>query len=235
MGGHDAPRREPLAGGAQPCRPRSVSRATVVLLAEGLGLAVTNNHSRRSRCGPPTEESGEGGLTEPLSHPLGFLSCQWEPRSSGAVPATCSSSGGPRTSSASAPSWRSSSSAQAVATPASRWSRRRPRSGPEIIEVYAALFHQARCGRGVRRTPRGPRPGLRTGTCRRARPGHRHLHDRRQPAQALHGDRRHAVRRRDRRGPRSRRHRSAAPRPGPASSPRTWSRSVRAAPPPSSG
>ena len=50
----------------------------------------------------------------------------------------------------------------------------------------------------------------------------RHLHDRRQPAQALGRHQRHAARRGDRRGPPRRRRRRPAPRPAPASSPPTW-------------
>ena len=79
--------------------------------------------------------------------------------------------------------------------------------GPEIIEVYAALFHRLGAAEvyGVRPEDRAQAsdPAL----VADLEPGHRDLHDRRQPAQALDGDRRHRVRSGDRRGARARRHR----------------------------
>ena len=62
-----------------------------------------------------------------------------------------------------------------------------------------------------------------------ARRRDRHLHDRRQPAQAVGGDRRHRVRRGDPGRPPRAASPSAAPPPARASSPRTWSRSAPAA------
>ena len=169
-------------------------------------------------------------------HPLGFLSCQWVPRASRPrapgdllVIGGAEDKLGKRTVLREFVERAGGAEARIAVVPTAS------SLGPEIVDVYAALFTRLGAAEvyGVRPTDRGP--GLRPDAGGRARPGHRHLHDRRQPAQAVHRHRRHAVRPGDRRRPRARRDRSPAPRPGRASSPRTWSPSAPAAPRPSSG
>ena len=105
--------------------------------------------------------------------------------------------------------------------------------GDEVVEVYDALFRRLGAGRGRRGAAREPRGGARPRRwSSRLDERHRHLHDRRQPAQALRDHLRHAARRRHRRAPTSAARSSPARRPAPASSPATWSPSASAGPTP---
>ena len=107
--------------------------------------------------------------------------------------------------------------------------------GPEVVEVYDALFRKLGAKDVVAARPQTREDADDPDVVAPARPRHRHLHDRRQPAQAVRDRQRHR-----RSGTRSRPPghagpSSAAPAPAPASSPRTWWPSVPEARPRSSG
>ena len=68
--------------------------------------------------------------------------------------------------------------------------------GPEVVEVYRAVFTALGAARGGRAAPDEPRRGRRPGPGRAAGRGRRGVHDRRQPAQAERLHHRHPVRRR---------------------------------------
>ena len=194
---------EPLAGTVHLAGPSLGQPTPMVLGGERSALPWRMTTSRRA---DPRTNRAKVGSRVSMSHPLGFLSCHWEPTvQPGAARATCSSSAEPRTSSGKRTVLREfvnragGADARIAVIPTAS------SLGPEIVEVYAALFHKLGAAEvyGVRPEDRAQAssPELMRG----ARPGDRHLHDRRQPAQAVHGDRGDAVRRRDRRGARSRR------------------------------
>ena len=102
----------PAATAASPCRARSAGAGGPP--RRRARPAVAQNHQQMRR--PRRTNREKAGSPAHSIHPLGFLSCQW-PR---VARATCSSSGVPRTSSASGPCSGSSSSARAGARPGSR-------------------------------------------------------------------------------------------------------------------
>ena len=79
--------------------------------------------------------------------------------------------------------------------------------GPEIVDVYDALFRAEGAAEVIEVRPAQPRGGHGPGPRQAHLRGDRHLHDRRQPAQAERDHLRDAGRRRDRRGAPARRRR----------------------------
>ena len=229
--GHHALCGEPLPRGSRLTGPALGEPAPMVLGGEGLCLAVAHDHEQTSS---PRGTRGRIGrrwahltsLSPPLRLPVMPLGATVQPGAERRPARHRRGRGQARQAHRLA---RVRRARRRRRRPASRWSRRPPRSGPRSSRSTTPCSRRLGAAEvyGVRpRTaPRPPSPEV----VQRARPGDRHLHDRRQPAEALHGDRRHArsARRSSRRaGVASP---SAAPRPAPASSPRTWSPSAPAA------
>ena len=107
--------------------------------------------------------------------------------------------------------------------------------GPEVVEVYDALFRRLGAAEVVAVRPESREEAHDPELVARLAERHRHLHDRRQPAQALRDRLRHPARRRASSRPTSAASSWPAPPRAPASSPATWSPSAARARRPSSG